>query len=123
MDAAIKEQWIKDLLSGEFEQGPGVLEKDGQFCCLGVLCYRAAEAGVVERHTSTIGLGFWYGDTQTILPDEVIQWAGLSDELHDPDAKRGHYVDGDNEDHWLTVDNDTNGHDFPTIAETVRKYF
>ena len=38
MDAQTKDKWIKALRSGEYEQGDSFFEKDGRFCCLGVLC-------------------------------------------------------------------------------------
>lgn len=38
MDAKLKAKWIEALRSGEYEQGTGYLEKDGCYCCLGVLC-------------------------------------------------------------------------------------
>lgn len=126
MDAAIKEQWVKDLRSGDFQQGQGVLEKDSEFCCLGVLCYRAAQAGVIERVPSTIGGRVWYGDTQSVLPEEVSAWAGLhvaDDPIEYHTAKRGAYVDDKDEERWLTVDNDGHGHSFLRIADTVEKYF
>ena len=39
MDPAIKKKWVAALRSGEYEQGQGYLQKDGKFCCLGVLCH------------------------------------------------------------------------------------
>lgn len=38
MDAQLKAKWIEALRSGEYPQGNGFLEKDGHYCCLGVLC-------------------------------------------------------------------------------------
>lgn len=38
MNKEIKELWVQALRSGEYVQGTGFLNKDGRFCCLGVLC-------------------------------------------------------------------------------------
>ncbi len=32
-----KDEWVKKLRSGEYEQGMGFLFRHGKFCCLGVL--------------------------------------------------------------------------------------
>lgn len=37
MDSKIKEQWVAALRSGKYKQGTGYLNRDGKFCCLGVL--------------------------------------------------------------------------------------
>lgn len=38
MDKAIKGKWIAALRSGKYPQGQGALNRNGSFCCLGVLC-------------------------------------------------------------------------------------
>jgi len=85
MNPEIKEQWIAALESGEYAQGRQALERNGRFCCLGVLCDLAAKQGVVERHVIEVGdfyLGM-YGDSQGncdgYLPLSVAKWAGLTD--------------------------------------------
>lgn len=37
MPQAMLDAWLKALRSGEYEQGRGILEAGGAFCCLGVL--------------------------------------------------------------------------------------
>lgn len=37
MQPELKAKWVAALRSGEFKQGKERLEKDGRFCCLGVL--------------------------------------------------------------------------------------
>lgn len=119
MDAAIKEQWIKDLRSGEFEQGRGQLEKGGKFCCLGVLAFRAAEAGVIERRESQFpGSAAWYDESKGVLTPEICKWAGLEE-----DNDKGTYVLEDGTIRHLTQDNDYNGHNFVMIADTIENYF
>lgn len=51
---AIYEAWIAALRSGQYKQGRFRLERDGRFCCLGVLCHvlhQRPELGV-EMHRS-----------------------------------------------------------------------
>lgn len=48
MKPEIKARWVENLRSGKYEQGRGVLRKDSEYCCLGVLCEMAAEEGIVE---------------------------------------------------------------------------
>jgi hypothetical protein len=43
-------KWLAALRSGEFSQCQGKLEKDGSYCCLGVL--QKVVDGDVERHIS-----------------------------------------------------------------------
>lgn len=38
MDQEVKAKWVAALRSGEYPQGKGALNRDGKFCCLGVLC-------------------------------------------------------------------------------------
>jgi hypothetical protein len=38
MDSALKAKWLDALRSGPFIQGRGYLERNGEHCCLGVLC-------------------------------------------------------------------------------------
>lgn len=33
----LKAKWVQALLSGEYKQGRGYLNKEGRYCCLGVL--------------------------------------------------------------------------------------
>lgn len=82
MRASIKGEWVERLRSGEYEQGTGHLQRDGQFCCLGVLCEMAVEKGVIEKVPSQLdpkmtmygGNGVWDGG---ILTPDVRDWAGL----------------------------------------------
>lgn len=91
MKADIKERWIQELESGNYRQGGGSLHergggipsmgkvRDEKFCCLGVLCKMAEEAGAVEiTSTEEHGALVQYGDQTAYLPVEVIQWAEIS---------------------------------------------
>lgn len=84
MNPEIKEQWVTALRSGKYIQGTGrlrrkrgvFLDEPETFCCLGVLCEIAAEAGVTRRaeiernHYSYDGAGM-------SPPQSVCDWAWL----------------------------------------------
>jgi hypothetical protein len=93
MNQEIKAQWVADLRSGEFPQGRRALRKtvnpdtgkvyaDGKarFCCLGVLCERAVEAGIITRGAEggyTVATNDW-NNLNGLLPASVARWAGLT---------------------------------------------
>jgi hypothetical protein len=71
--------FLKDLRSGEFEQGQDLLENNGKFCCLGVACVRPTAEGVIRRE-STSGNSFRYGNEYKsggALPTEVADYLGI----------------------------------------------
>jgi hypothetical protein len=76
MDPEKKGKWVAALRSGEYEQGTGSLNNGGKFCCLGVLCDLAIEAGVQMDVGSYNGL-VTYNGQQGVLPQVVMDWAGL----------------------------------------------
>lgn len=84
----IKNQWTAALRSGEYRQGVHRLvtesmNGDKKYCCLGVLCEIAADAGVIERSVG-VKPGFLAdegsedGVQNGILPKKVRDWAGLA---------------------------------------------
>jgi hypothetical protein len=76
----IKDLWINALESGEFEQGRGALNRNGEFCCLGVLCELAYRSGVLvkkEKAKSDYVNIVKYDGMDTYLPNSVEQWAGI----------------------------------------------
>ena len=93
MDKTIGKAWIRELESGRYRKGNGVLhELDGKevdetrdrMCCLGVLCRMAVTAGV-EVNVRVLKEGTrWkhkvveYGGESGLLPKEVSDWAGMS---------------------------------------------
>lgn len=116
------ERWVEALESGKYRQGRGYLNREGRFCCLGVLCELAADEGVVDRVTR-VGLdGNYvnYGGCSAVLPDEVISWAGLASP--NPPVR---YQDTYGGDSFLRVsdlvfENDGNGRTFWEIANLIR---
>lgn len=84
----IWEQWQAALTSGHFKQGAGALhirgrvvrrevEQPDRYCCLGVLCVLAEEAGAVSIDEESSRNEVMYGTETAYLPEEVIRWAGL----------------------------------------------
>lgn len=119
MNKEIKAKWLAALRSGKYRQGSGFLKIKGQngvqdrFCCLGVLCELAVDAGVTgilsESYEATYGIP---GDRNTaVLPVHVQEWAGLD--------KAGTYNDGNSS---LTGDNDS-GMTFAAIADIIEQEF
>lgn len=53
MDAELKRKWVEALRSGEYKQGRGeLLNDEGAYCCLGVLCAMQGEhAGLLRNVT------------------------------------------------------------------------
>jgi hypothetical protein len=39
----LRDEWVKALRSGKYDQTTETLEKDGAYCCLGVLCVVAGQ--------------------------------------------------------------------------------
>lgn len=119
MNAHIKENWVAALESGDYEQGVSLLAyEDGEsmkYCCLGVLCELAVEAGVAIKRK--VGNTVTYGDNEydATLPPVVMFWAGIEQE-------EGQFTDrlGDNK--YLAALND-DGMPFTEIAGIIRERF
>lgn len=89
MNPEVRAQWAAAIRSGEYKQGRGnlnYLPRTGErrFCCLGVLCELAAEAGIVTRtedsefmYTEYINPADHTDSSETSLPKAVQVWAGL----------------------------------------------
>lgn len=129
MKQEIKDEWVKRLESGQYQQGQGHLRtEDDKYCCLGVLCEMAVEQGVIERWHRDYddGSGAWfYGEksdshlqSTVDLPRPVQEWAGL--ELQSVWVT----VDPDDAGIKHTLDviglNDDRSWGFKEIAEAVR---
>lgn len=119
MDSAIKADWVRALRSGEYSQANGALQKNGGFCCLGVLCDLAVKAGVPVR-VSTIECGcsdadccpgVAYDSADSYPPIQVQNWAGMS--TMDPVVK-----DSEGEIRTLSALNDE-GRTFEEIAQFI----
>lgn len=85
MNAEIKRRWVDALRSTDYRQGEQYLHREQQdgprYCCLGVLCDLAVQAGIIPKPIKSDDL-FGYGDFDgshifTILPNKVVIWAEL----------------------------------------------
>jgi len=92
MKKRIKNKWLKELRSGAYKQGRGVMlkitDEGDEFCCLGVLCdIHARETGnawCVNQTTVSVNSspdsmfsGPRYLEHEMELPQGVVDWAGL----------------------------------------------
>lgn len=129
----IRDAWVENLTSGEYEQTTNVLHNEtvGGFCCLGVLCDMAVKAGIIAEPTSKAQ---WIKDGEqqvseyidaegdhwtSVLPPEVIAWSGIGSDTgyfrYKTEAKFGQ-TDG------LAGLND-NGLTFDQIATIIKENF
>lgn len=115
MNVEVRAQWCAALRSGAYQQTTGVLhrtqangDRPAGFCCLGVLCELAVKAGVITKQDDDQGCGYiMYGDSDTMLPEAVQDWAGLAE--YDPE------VAGND----LTIWNDSRRKTFAEIADLI----
>lgn len=128
MDPAIKAEWVKRLRSGDYEQGKRHLNANGRYCCLGVLCEIAVEAGIVTKFESGNEIAVITSNNETaviydrkfsgILPPRVVEWSGL--ESSDPILLR------ESSEYWtngmsLSHVNDMLEFDFKQIADLIER--
>lgn len=83
MKKRIAMKWIKALRSGEYAQARGFLVNvdshgNESFCCLGVLCNLATEAGYGQWQGTSFVDDLSEGN-DAILPNGVVKWAGMKD--------------------------------------------
>lgn len=120
MNPEIKTQWLEALRSGDYEQTDNYLHRPGDgFCCLGVLCdlhMKATDGASWEQEAETSS-GMTYpseeGNHTTVMPEEVVKWAGLPDE--------NPYIDGIKS-YTLAYLND-DGKTFNEIADVIEETF
>lgn len=118
MNKEIKKLWVDALRSGSYEQGKGCLNNadDGTFCCLGVLCDIAHEAGITSMESAESVddpyIMYSYGGNKYALPYEVSTWAGLSSDDPVLVTKEGHNF-------MVSYLNDQEEYTFEQIADLV----
>lgn len=108
MDNKIKEQWLADLRSGEYEQGQLLLcDSIQKHCCLGVLCRSMIKLDfdIVIRIDS--GGDARFDDEPCELPNHLKEQAGLDSEQCE----------------ILMVMNDKEEADFNEIADFIEANF
>lgn len=101
----VRRRWTEALRSGEYPQGKRFLNKDGRFCCLGVLC----EVSGVHKKRHPDGETMYEGWV-AILPGSMAEAAGLCSDLGDL---------GLNGSPSLTELNDSNDFTFDEIADVI----
>ncbi len=82
MNPEIKKQWVTALRSGDYKQGKTALCTSEGHCCLGVLSDLHAKAMGIPGPVDSGPLNstrYCYLNEVSYLPQEVCQWAGLSD--------------------------------------------
>lgn len=130
MNPGIKAEWVRRLRSEEYLQTQGRLREVGDhgqpdsYCCLGVLCEYAVDAGVIPPAVASPWLGgsMQYGDqsdtSTSDLPDTVKRWA----DLDNPEVSIN-YPGNDEADvadyYDLATVNDDLGYDFNKIADLI----
>lgn len=124
MDPDVKAKWVEALRSGEYKQGKGVLEQEGKFCCLGVLCDLAVKNGVqVEVGTKLSAMEqarTTYDGAGDMPPKSVVDWAFPG---NDWDNWSKDNVWNVTPDHHLPTLNDAKGWSFEDIARLVEQKF
>jgi hypothetical protein len=81
MNPDIAKEWAAELRSGKYKQVRGKLSADDGYCCLGVLCEMAVEAGIISKPISVDFLNrevMEYDYCTNYLPKSVQDWAGMA---------------------------------------------
>jgi hypothetical protein len=110
MNPEIKQQWLKALRSGEYEQDTSSLRTTCGFCCLGVLTDLYLKEHNKEWIEDKMFPFYYYRDESKILPLDVMCWAGLL-ESNPFLATR----------HSLAHYNDNLGYNFEQIADLIEE--
>jgi len=128
MNKTVKTLWIEALRGKRFKQGRDYLRDKDTYCCLGVLCELAVDAGVILRFgdSHTPGGEAEYGtlrDTSAVvLPRAVALWAGL--EASNPVVRiPGFSKDGTKHSYapWSLSDLNDHGRTFDEIATFIEE--
>jgi hypothetical protein len=128
MNQEIKAQWIAALRSGEYARGKGYLNRQGMFCCLGVLCEVAIKNNVAIQKEERIDEDgeddavFIYNEEVYYLPDQVMEWAEIPDD--NECSRRGHILHKSEE--WTTLAEANDADDdltFDQIADLIEANF
>lgn len=78
MKAAVRQQWVAALRSGQYKQGRGRLrDKENNFCCLGVLCNLFDSQQWHEPVDNTDWFTYGGEEFSCSPPSEVGYWSGL----------------------------------------------
>ena len=103
MNPELKAKWVKALRSGEYIQGKGYMNRNGKFCCLGVL----AEVLELPKQVDDVRC-----DTYTYEP-QASTWGFMTDA-----AEEYGLID---EQAHLQLMNDSSLNTFDEIADYIEK--
>lgn len=77
MNEEVKKLWVNALRSGKYKQAKSTLRNNYGYCCLGVLC-DLYDPNKWEHSDFVPETRFSYLYMTSLLPTEVVQWAGLN---------------------------------------------
>lgn len=109
MRKEVMELWVEELKSGYWQQGKYFLEHSGFFCVMGVLANIAATQGICSHTGNNIG---FFESGMLSLPQEVVEWAGLSSELGEVPSLK-----------YSLVEMNDNGKNFKQLADVIERYY
>lgn len=125
MKEDIKNEWVKRLRSGDYEQAQSALfnPENNAYCCLGVLCEIAREEGVVTKEDNYY---VWTDNGDEMiefheLPSSVMEWAGIS--THGVELPASFWKSISMHIISLVDLNDEFGYDFNGIAAVIDTYW
>lgn len=114
--------WVAALRSGDYQQGVGALQTEGnKFCCLGVACEIAMIHGIELTFYQGSGEDsnfISYDACSTFLPAKVAAWLGIGYDQHSSfiDVAISNSLSA-------TAANDNNKMSFDEIADAVEVYY
>lgn len=117
MNPQAKEQWLKDLRSGEFRQTTKALQNGNGYCCLGLLCRICPDVKSKQEGWLVRFIGRHEESSITGLPLTVQNWAGL----YSPSAYVEELLDREYRSQSLAELNDS-GLTFSQIADIVEHF-
>ena len=123
MKSDIAALWIDALRSGLYAQGDGRLTTimpsgDKEYCCLGVLCELAVEAGVIDSVDDDVRVGYGPYMAEYLPPTEVVEWAGL----HSEDGEFSFADENGFQSNSLVSMNDNQYENFSAIAYSIAEH-
>lgn len=109
----IKELWCDALESGDYDQCIGSLHEGKAFCGLGVLVNLYGKEKKIDWQESSDEKNVYemLGESAA-LPEEVMEWSGLTDDLGDPIVI--------NQCKWTISSHNDGKASFKSIAKAVR---
>lgn len=114
MNPEIKAKWIEALRSGKYKQGRGRLQRDGGFCCLGVLC------DILGAKWEVRGRDGWFANGEPHYPDDEI-WSAAGLEGRTGILPALVFFGPYNREHKSVAGLNDAGADFNFIADIIEK--